>query len=159
MSRNSLLAFSVAVALLLCGVHGGAQGAHAAAAGIPTRAGLRSGVGPPPAEISPVEPPPPSPIPGGQRSPTVAWVASFFVPGLGSFYAGHARHGITHLGIHVVAGTYLFAGTTSCVLSWGGETDCPGDDVMAAVGLAWLANWGWSVISAAHDAEAHNARR
>lgn len=90
----------------------------------------------------------------GSRSRLLAGTASFFLPGLGSFYAGHARHGVTHMAIHVVAGTWVLAGAASCFMSWGGETGCTDGDIVGAVSWAWLANWGWSIVSAVNDAGA-----
>ena len=92
------------------------------------------------------------------RSRLVAGTASAFVPGLGSFYAGHARHGAIHLLVHVVAGTYVLAGSVSCISAWGGETDCS-DAALDVAAIGWLVNWGWSIVSAINDASAFNARR
>lgn len=92
------------------------------------------------------------------RSRLVAGTASAFVPGLGSFYAGHARHGAIHLLVHVVAGTYVLAGSVSCVSAWGGESDCS-DATVDVAAIGWLVNWGWAIVSAINDASAFNARR
>lgn len=95
---------------------------------------------------------------GSGRSPIVAGVASAFIPGVGSFYAANPRHGVTHLVIHVVAGTYVLAGSASCMMSWGGETECPDDNLLNVAAVAWLVNWGWSIVSGVNDAKAFNAR-
>lgn len=95
---------------------------------------------------------------GSGRSPIIAGVASAFIPGVGSFYAANPRHGVTHLVIHVVAGTYVLAGSASCMMSWGGETECPDDNLLNVAAVAWLVNWGWSIVSAVNDAKAFNAR-
>lgn len=96
---------------------------------------------------------------GGGRSRVLAGAASAFIPGLGSFYAGNARHGAVHLVIHLVAGTYVLAGSVSCIASWGGETDCPDETALNIAAVGWLVNWGWSIVSAVNDVSAFNVRR
>jgi hypothetical protein len=97
-------------------------------------------------------------VTGGGRSKLLAGAMSAFVPGLGSFYAGNARHGAVHLLIHTVTGVYVLVGSMSCLTAWGGETECEGGAVNVAA-LGWLVNWGWSIVSAVTDAGAQTARR
>jgi hypothetical protein len=96
---------------------------------------------------------------GSGRSRIIAGAASVFIPGVGSFYAAHPRHGVTHLVIHLGAGTFVLGGSVSCMMSWGGETECPDESLLNIAAVAWLVNWGWSIVSAVNDATAFNARR
>ena len=92
----------------------------------------------------------------GRKEPIVAGVLSWVVPGLGSFYAGHSKHGWTHL---AVAGASL-------VIMVVGVSDCVGDDFysdcdtglgFAAVGyLGYVVNAIWGIVSAVGDANAAN---
>lgn len=148
------------ILLLVLGCVGGraaAQDAGSTARPGPTREALRAGISPLAVGDQAGMVVDPADMPG--RSPVIAAVASAVVPGLGSFYAGHPRHGATHLVIHVLVGSYVFSNATSCAFSWGGDTQCPNDDALGVATVAWLANWGWSVVSAIRDAQAFNARR
>lgn len=92
-----------------------------------------------------------------QRSPVIAGVASLLFPGAGSLYASHPRHGLIHMGVHVVAGTLALVGTASCAMGWGGTTDCE-EGGLEVVAVAWLVNWGWAVVSGVNDAKAYNVK-
>jgi len=132
----------------------------------PSRSAIRAGIGRRPAQLDltlPADAPsaltrtdaPLSAEPG--RSKLIAGGASGVLPGLGSFYAGHARHGVTHLAIHVLAGTLALSGSVSCLTAWGGESDC-NEGMIQVAAVGWLVNWGWSIVTAINDAGAFNAR-
>jgi hypothetical protein len=58
-----------------------------------------------------------------------------------------------------VAGAYVLGGSVSCITAWGGETDCPGETALDVAAIGWFVNWGWSIVSAVHDASAFADRR
>src|SRR6476659_8882551 len=91
----------------------------------------------------------------GFKSPTLAGVASYFLPGAGSWYAGndqHARsHGLIALGL----------GVTGVVMTAG--RDCydmcvPPTLLGTLVFVGYLTNGVWSVVTAVQDAHAYNDR-
>ena len=111
-----------------------------------------------PAPMS-MAPDPPAQL-GHHRNPVAAGALSFVLPfGTGSFYAGHARHGVTHLAVGVVSSTAMFLGTIGCLFDHLGggdnEASCTAGNVGAAV---FVMNWGWGVVSAVNDARAFNRR-
>lgn len=92
------------------------------------------------------------PIPradGGEKSAYVAGLLSFLLPGAGSFYAGNATHGWTHMLIE--GGTFGagFLVAHSC----NGELGC-GIEVLTGVGAVLIGNQIWSVVTAVLDAHA-----
>jgi hypothetical protein len=94
----------------------------------------------------------------GRKDPLVAGILSFFVPGLGSFYAGNSGHGIRHLGI-AVAGAVLYVSGTDCTASGTGYGTSCSYSTAAQVGLGViLVDWIWATVVAVNDANAHNRR-
>lgn len=85
----------------------------------------------------------------GQKDAVVAGILSFLVPGAGSFYAGNATHGWTHMLIEV--GT--FGAGLAVARSCNGELGC-GIEVLTGVGVVLIGNQIWSVITAVSDAHA-----
>jgi hypothetical protein len=104
----------------------------------PAEASLRTGVSPTlPAESE-------------AKSPVVAGVLSFLMPGVGSFYAGNSTHGFVHFG--VVMGSAL---VTMATCGQGKDAPCGGASTLATVVI--LVNWPWSVVTAIRDARASGA--
>lgn len=95
----------------------------------------------------------------GHKSPLLAGVLSYLLPGTGSFYAGNSRHGVRHLAI--AAGAMTLAVSTGCGSDQGwGDFGCPnrGRGTLFLVGLAaYGVNAIWSIVTAVEDADAHNA--
>ncbi len=87
----------------------------------------------------------------GEKSPLLAGVLSWIIPGVGSFYAENSGHGIRHLAIQ---------GVGFGLLIWGAvETEDINVDVHAAlwVGLGVVVvNGLWSIVTAVTDANAYN---
>jgi hypothetical protein len=102
----------------------------------------------------------PAPIAASRKEPVVAFGLSLFIPfGTGSFYAGHPRHGVTHLIAGLFTSTVVISAGLSCgVSALGGsndETDC----ALAEIGFwGFVLNWGWGLVSAVNDANAANRR-
>ncbi|MFN8582571.1 MAG: hypothetical protein U0163_16550 [Gemmatimonadaceae bacterium] len=82
-----------------------------------------------------------------RREPAGAGVLSYLFPGMGSFYAGHTRHGVTHMAL-----TFILVGV-SMSESPSGEWD---DDTQRTLFTAYVVNWGWSIVTAVRDARANN---
>lgn len=90
------------------------------------------------------------------KSPATAGALSYFLPGVGSAYAGNGHHGAVHGGIAIgfaVVGLVSEAGR------------CPNDyceGPITGVGgvafLGYLTNMIWSTVTAVRDAREHNAR-
>jgi TM2 domain-containing membrane protein YozV len=97
-----------------------------------------------------------------RKDPTVAGLLSWFIPGLGSFYAGHSGHGIRHIAIHVGGLVLLVAGLAAATDdlvcdSFGNCNLEEGSFALAGVGyLVVLANDIWAIITAVGDANAYN---
>ena len=107
--------------------------------------------------------PPPASIPmaaAGHREPLLAGALSLVVPfGAGSFYAGHLRHGATHLVVGFLTGTVAMGGALGCGTS--ALEGSPSEDSCTATqvaSLAFVVNWLWGVVSAVNDARAANER-
>ena len=157
---------SFILALTCTSLAEGQDGHRGGPDGAPSRSAMRVGIEQFPAELGlrlPAGSPPGltgADVPQSadpSRSKVIAGAASGLIPGLGSFYASHVRHGLTHLTIHLVAGTLALAGSVSCITAWGGETDC-NEGATQLVAATWLLNWGWSIVTAINDAGAFNAR-
>jgi hypothetical protein len=92
-----------------------------------------------------------------RKSPTLAGVASYVLPGVGSWYAGNGDHAAVHgaiaLGIGV-AGAVASSGSGCRELSCTGRNSVP----FGLLVLAYLTNEVWSTVTAVHDAQASNAR-
>jgi hypothetical protein len=91
----------------------------------------------------------------GFKSPVLAGVASYFLPGVGSWYAGNDDHARVHGAIA------LTLGFTDAAMNAG--RDCydmcvPGTLLGALVVIGYLTNDIWSVITAVGDAHAYNDR-
>ena len=91
----------------------------------------------------------------GIKSPTLAGVASYLLPGVGSWYAGNDQHARTH---GLIA---LGLGITGVALSAG--RDCydmcvPPTLLGTLVFVGYLTNGVWSVVTAVQDAHAYNDR-
>lgn len=80
------------------------------------------------------------------RIPAVAGILSYAFPGTGSFYAGHLRHGVTHV---IIAYSIL-----SLSLSDGSPFSSESSGYVLLPG--YVLNWGWSIVSAVRDARANN---
>jgi hypothetical protein len=94
----------------------------------------------------------------GQKSPAVAGVASYVLPGLGSWYAGDVHHAQVHGGIAVGLGV---AGELAGLAGDCFELSCKEEAVNVVGGLivlSYLTNAIWSTVTAVHDAQAHNDR-
>ena len=96
-----------------------------------------------------------SPADTGIKSPTIAGVASYFLPGVGSWYAGNDQHARTHGAIA------LGLGITGMAMNVG--RDCydmcvPPTLLGAVVVIGYLTNDIWSVVTAVQDAHAYNDR-
>jgi hypothetical protein len=81
------------------------------------------------------------------KSPIVAGLLSWVLPGLGSFYAGNSRHGVIHLAVDVGAYGLLFS---SC-----GDLSCNGG-MIGGSALVLVGNEIWSIFTAVADANAAN---
>lgn len=84
-----------------------------------------------------------------RRQPVGAGLLSYVYPGVGSFYAGHTRHGVTHLAVAMGAMLALMGSGIE------DETSPRASAGTALVGI-YLVNWGWSIVSAVNDARAVN---
>lgn len=82
-----------------------------------------------------------------QPSAVAAGVLSGIVPGVGSYYAGNAAHGTAHLTVA------LASGLVSLVVCGQGH-DAPCGGMSNAAALVSIVNWGWSIVTAVHDARA-----
>ena len=94
----------------------------------------------------------------GHKSPVLAGVASYFLPGVGSWYAGDDHHARVHGGIALGLG---LAGTMMSVAGDCVELACKEEAANVVVGVivaAYLTNAIWSTVTAVHDAQAHNER-
>jgi TM2 domain-containing membrane protein YozV len=95
-----------------------------------------------------------------RKDPLVAGLLSWFIPGLGSFYAGRSGHGVRHVVIHVVALGAVIAGVVSSADAAAGSginADESRDEVLIIGGTAvLLLNGIWSIITAVGDANAYN---
>ncbi|MEP7346628.1 MAG: hypothetical protein ABI877_15260, partial [Gemmatimonadaceae bacterium] len=80
------------------------------------------------------------------RIPAVAGLLSYAFPGMGSFYAGHVRHGVTH----VIVAYSIF----SLSLQGPGLSEDSSPAFANVLLSGFLLNWGWSIVSAVHDARA-----
>lgn len=87
----------------------------------------------------------------GEKSAFAAGMLSFLVPGTGSFYAGNAAHGWTHMLIEV--GT--FGVGLQVAHTCNGDLGC-GYGVLAGVGVVLIGNQLWSIVTAVSDAHATN---
>lgn len=96
-----------------------------------------------------------SPPDTGIKSPALAGVASYLLPGVGSWYAGNDQHARTH---GLIA---LGLGLTGVAMNVG--RDCydmcvPPTLLGAVVVFGYLTNDIWSVVTAVRDAHAYNDR-
>lgn len=91
------------------------------------------------------------------KSPFLAGLFSFVIPGTGSFYAHHSGHGLRHLiAIPVIVGGTIagiaLAGQDDGEVEWG-------EVIVLGVGAGLLvANAIWATVTAVNDAKAFNAR-
>ncbi len=86
----------------------------------------------------------------GEKSPLLAGVLSWIIPGVGSFYAENSGHGIRHLAIQ---------GVGVGLLIWGAVETDDINDIHAAVGVGLVVvvvNGIWSIVVAVTDANAYN---
>ena len=96
-----------------------------------------------------------SPADTGFKSPTLAGVASYLLPGVGSWYAGNDHHARVHGAIA------LGLGITGVAMNVGrGCYDiCVPPTLLGALVVAGvLTNDIWSVVTAVQDAHAYNDR-
>jgi len=85
--------------------------------------------------------------PADRKDPAVAGILSFFLPGIGSFYAGNTTHGVVHLGVDLGAYAVMLGGAYN--LNGG---------ALAAGYLVLLGNDIWSIFTAVDDANDYNSR-
>lgn len=88
-----------------------------------------------------------------RREPLGAGILSYFVPGMGSFYAGNTRHGVIHFGVVLASVGLILQAPVD-------ESDANDGKIgwqSRALLSANLLNWGWSIVSAVNDARANNA--
>ena len=95
------------------------------------------------------------------KSPALAGVLSWIIPGVGSYYAGHNGHGTIHLGIAIGSYIVMIAGATSAVddcSSFDSTYDCGSGGLgLAAAGwVMYLVNDVWSIFTAVGDAREFN---
>lgn len=94
----------------------------------------------------------------GTKSPVLAGVASYFLPGVGSWYAGNDHHARVHGGIAFGLGV---VGMGVGMVGDCFELSCkkPAANVVASlVVIGYLTNSIWSTVTAVRDAQAHNER-
>lgn len=84
-----------------------------------------------------------------RKQPVGAGLLSYVYPGVGSFYAGHTRHGVTHLAVAMGAMLALMGSAID-------EEASPRASAGTALVGIYLVNWGWSIVSAVNDARAVN---
>ena len=99
----------------------------------------------------------------GPKSPAVAGLLSFLIPGVGSYYAGYATHGTTHLLVGLgSAGVSLIGfgmAVTTCLFSCSPEeeaAEAAWTGVFLVGFAAYTVNWVWSVVTAVGDANRYN---
>lgn len=121
----------------------------------PSQAATRIGIGPA-TRSGPNDQP--VPVVQGADGKVVLLAAglSAVVPGVGSLYAGNAKHGWTHLLVHLGSSSVLFVGMVDCLTDW--EGGCSNENVYGLTALAFAVNWAWSIVSAVNDAGAFNRR-
>lgn len=125
----------------------GAAQSGAATGPVPTLSAARASA---PAAFRQLHAPPSDTVYLVRRKHVVgAGLLSYLYPGMGSFYAGHTRHGVTHT---------VVALTTLLVLMGGaaGEATGPDASVGSTLMVAYGVNWGWSIVTAVNDARAVN---
>lgn len=92
---------------------------------------------------------------GTGKSPILAGVLSYPIPGVGSFYAGNYRHGSVHLLVHV--GSFLLLTTTpKCPVGPNNPDQiiCPQNAVtLPLLATVLVANDIWSIFTAVSDAK------
>jgi hypothetical protein len=96
-----------------------------------------------------------SPPDTGFKSPALAGVASYLLPGVGSWYAGNDQHARVHGAIA------LGLGLTGTAMGVG--HDCydlcvPNTMLGGLVVLGYLTNAIWSIVTAVQDAHSYNDR-
>jgi hypothetical protein len=96
-----------------------------------------------------------SPPDTGFKSPALAGVASYLLPGVGSWYAGNDQHARVHGAIA------LGLGLTGMAMSAG--RDChdlcvPQNTLGGLIVFGYLTNEIWSVVTAVRDAHSYNDR-
>lgn len=114
----------------------------------PGSPGLRFGPAPPQESVQ---------AGGSTRSPAVAGILSLFLPGAGSFYAGHPGHGVRHLLIGAASSGIALIGLIVVVVNQDGGNPGKGGALFVAGSIAYVANDVWSVVTAVNDASRHNA--
>jgi hypothetical protein len=87
-----------------------------------------------------------------RKSPFAAALLSWFVPGVGSFYAENTGHGIRHVAIHLGGLGFL-----ALQLAAEFPTSNSAANVAGGVSVVVL-NGIWSIITALGDANAYNRR-
>ena len=93
------------------------------------------------------------PMPG-EKSPFLAGALSFFVPGLGSFYAGNSGHGVPHLAVAAASfGGMIAQSDCGITLMFSNDNDCT---LYLISGGVFIVNWIWSIATGASDAKDYN---
>jgi hypothetical protein len=95
----------------------------------------------------------------GEKSPVLAWVLSFVLPGAGQGYNGQWGKAAAFFGGVVAGSTLVVVGAVSCVVNAAGGEDCGGYDAVWNIGLVlMLGSWVWSQIDAPVSAIGINRR-
>ena len=85
------------------------------------------------------------------KEPLLAGILGLYIPGGGSFYAGHSKHGWMHVGGFVVSGLMMYAASADC-------HDCSVNTGVGVLGFLGMGvNVIWSAVSGVNDANAYNA--
>ena len=92
----------------------------------------------------------------GRKSPALAGVLSWLIPGTGSFYAGNSGHGTRHLVLGVITIGGVFAGLSSACEDGVCDADDSGIAIAAVSLLGAAVNGIWGIITAVGDAHEHN---
>lgn len=94
----------------------------------------------------------------GHKSPVLAGVASYFLPGVGSWYAGNDHHASVHgrIALGLGAAALVTSAVGDCF-----ELACKEEASNAILGVvivAYTINEIWATVTAVRDAQAYNER-
>ena len=92
---------------------------------------------------------------GDPYNPTVAGLASFFIPGLGQMLSGEIGRGLVYLGGYIVCSTIFLAGSFNMLIYNGGPTES-GLRFLAVGGLMLLSYQIWTIVDAIRVSKVNN---